>query len=203
MPVSVISLPSDPARRRAFDARMAALGPYTYFDAFSPEAIEDFKPYFHASDIYRYTAYTKPEAVIACAKSHYYQWKKCLASQQNLLILEDDAMFATHQSPEILSRIQPPQTFDVLFLDGEKTDGEINMVKSTGFHGCYAYLLSPKGAAILLDEIAASGFSAAVDWQILNMQKEKLSVWMTDGAIFVHDENFPSNIKQKSQVAVY
>ena len=200
MMVSVISLLSNTERRKAFDERMKELGDYNYFDAFTPSDIGEFKGLFHYSDIYDYTAFTKPSAVIACAKSHFALWKKCFESGENLLILEDDALFTTPSSAGILSELEPPAGFDVVFLDGEVNEGEIDIVGVSGFHGCYAYLLSPKGAGILLQEIIVSGFSAAVDWQILRMDRSKLSVWMTTGAVFIHDFGFPSNIKQKSLV---
>ena len=65
-------------RIQSFRERMYGVLQFEEFNAFDQNQIDDFKDYFKDSDIYKYSNLYKPESVIACAKSHFTLWQKCV-----------------------------------------------------------------------------------------------------------------------------
>ncbi len=159
----VISLKSSGQRRRLLDEQMKELFKYNYFEAFTPSDIEDFAPYFDSSDIYCYREFRIPEAVIACAKSHFYIWKKSIASAENILVLEDDAQFVDELAVKAFQQLRLPGEFDIFYIDGNFVGEPLQIIRPVGFHFTHSYIVSPRGAGILVNEVERNGFKRAVD----------------------------------------
>ena len=159
----VISLKWSVDRRILFDKSMKSLFTYNYFEAYTPDEIEDFAHYFDNSNIYESQEWYKPEAVIACAKSHFHLWKMSKATGKNIFILEDDAEFVNEQAIELLQLLTVPVEFDIFYLDGNRREGSCRIIRPVDFHLTHSYIVSPRGAKILVEEVERNGFKAAVD----------------------------------------
>jgi len=180
----VISLKSAGQRRILMDEQMKELITYNYFEAFTPSDIEDFVPYFDSSDIYLYRQFRIPEAVIACAKSHFYIWKKSIAGDENILVLEDDAQFINELAVKAFQQLKLPEEFDIFYLDGNLVGEPLRIIRPVGFHFSHSYIVSPHGAAILINEVERNGFKRAVDWQIFDMQPKRLCAYALSVPLF-------------------
>jgi len=111
---------------------------------------------------------------VACFLSHYQVWQHIANSAQSFLILEDDAMLSQNLL-NVLDTLstQPPTNYHHLNFE---TRGRKKLIGKQGIHigndialhdlfldktGAAAYLLTPKGAQILLDAVEKSGAGLA------------------------------------------
>ena len=180
----VISLKSSTERRRLFDERMKGLIDYNYFEAFGPSDIQDFQHYFDQSDITKFSHWFHPEAVIACAKSHFHLWKKSIDGSRNIFIMEDDAQFINERAIEVFQQLKLPDEFDIFYLDGIIAEEPVRIVRPENCHLGHSYIVSPHGARTLVDEVERNGFKRAVDWQMFNMQPDLISAYELTVPIF-------------------
>jgi len=111
---------------------------------------------------------------VACFLSHYQVWQHIANSAQSFLILEDDVMLSQNLL-NVLDTLstQPPTNYHHLNFE---TRGRKKLIGKQGIHigndialhdlfldktGAAAYLLTPKGAQILLDAVEKSGAGLA------------------------------------------
>ena len=111
---------------------------------------------------------------VACFLSHFGIWQRIAKSNQPYLVLEDDAVLS-QDLPNVLAAITALEhlPFEHLSFEtrGRKKlyDKEcINLTESVRLHPLYidksgaaAYLLTPKGAQVLLDTVEKSGAGLA------------------------------------------
>jgi len=133
----------------------------------------------------------KTKGAVGCFLSHVRAWEKVAASETSAsVILEDDAIL---QNWELLSSIDFPQDFDVIFANNRVSgfSADISLVefheveKSLTFidhHGKAVggdcYILSKRGAGRLLDRCRVDGYFGHVDIRILaySLSYEKIDV---------------------------
>ncbi|CAF0867304.1 unnamed protein product [Didymodactylos carnosus] len=126
---------------------------------------------------------------LGCLESHVIAWKRVVKLQSPMLILEDDVVLRTPEFdrwwPYLLWSL--PTDFDLLYFGNMigpavspalKEYNEL-LWKMTGKHwGTYAYLISPKAAQILLNNIYPTQYQ--VDSMIIQIaQKQLLNVFMS------------------------
>jgi len=116
-----------------------------------------------------------PKNRIACALSHFYLWKKCLESQEPILVLEHDAIFIKTLNPDYiieskfdiiginnpLGATRKARLFHEKIIQSNKsiiitpTIDEINIPQ--GLAGNSAYVIKPRGARNLIDAVYKYG----------------------------------------------
>lgn len=193
MKINVITLGG--ARYRNFVERMEGKFQWTFAKGFKPEESGDFVPLFAESDIYEHENERDPKAVIACAKSHYKRWEECAESGVPMIVLEDDAEFASTEAQEaFLDFISKEPEHDLIYLDQEKsepgTDYSIREIR--GFHSGCAYMIKPEAAKRAIAH-ADKGFKQALDWELIHSQ-EGFHIATFDKPIFVQADEI-SGIK--------
>jgi GR25 family glycosyltransferase involved in LPS biosynthesis len=189
----VISL-KDSTRRISFNKRMSDRIEFTFFDAFSET--EDFVEYFKNSDIYEHEGTYSLQAVICCAKSHFHLWKEVLERGEPILILEDDAIFMDKKAEEFFNSHLIKEEFEVLFLDGKLVEEEYAIRSPYEHHSGVAYVMTPAGAKKLIEKIESEGFGAALDWEIINMQKKGLKCLTFNRVVIVPDASEKSQLRK-------
>lgn len=195
MMVRVITLGGE--RKKSFEKRMRGKLQYEFFGGFTPDDISDFEHLFEKSNIYEYSHERNPKAVIACAKSHVWLWERCLAFEEEILILEDDVLFSDESAEEafnVFINNLNEYEYDVFFFDGNW--GEKYVVsKAHEFHSGCAYVMTPRGAEMILKKIEEKGFDEAVDWEILNSQKYGVRALAFERALLVPSAEEKSTLK--------
>ena len=180
----------------SFRDRMLRLINFNEFEAFNPTQIEDFKPLFINSDIFDYNHLYNTDSVIACAKSHFYLWKKCIELNETILILEDDAMFYNVEAKKIFTKTNFKELdFDVFYFDGRLVDEPYIIQDAYEFHSGVAYMITPKAAQMMINKIETKGFDRALDWELLEMRKHGLKAKSFNNIVIVPKAGEPSNIK--------
>ena len=162
--VWVVNLKRSPERREVMRERLGALNiKYNFFDAidFDQSDFLEVSKYngYKKESLYGY-GLTKSE--VACFASHYYLWRKCSDADKPVLIIEDDVCF--------------DEGFSSLVEDSSSVIGKCNLLRFSAFfekpyrkisclnsrfdlvrylkgpRGTQCYMLSPKGARMLLDK---------------------------------------------------
>tara|TARA_B110000858_G_C17802503_1_gene476058 strand:+ start:768 stop:1502 length:735 start_codon:yes stop_codon:yes gene_type:complete len=121
---------------------------WQFFDAYEPSA-EDMKKYPG-----------KKKGKIGVTTSHILVWEKCIELDKPIFIFEDDIYFDNYRNEDIKILMNNINLWDIAWFGHcyeesvEKTDKIIgNFYKSFKPKCRHAYLLTPKGAQILLDNI--------------------------------------------------
>lgn len=180
----------------AFRERMHGLIEFEEFDAFDQTQIEDFKHYFKDSDIYKYANLYKPESVIACAKSHFTLWQKCIELNEPILILEDDAVFYNNSAIDIFKTTDfNSLDFDIFYLDGKLVKDPYKIQDAYEFHSGVAYIIKPSAAEKVINKILEFGFSRALDWELIIMRSHGLKLKSFNNIVIVPKEGQKSDIK--------
>lgn len=160
--VLVISLTSDVARRTAIEAELRHKGvDFTFFDAVNGYALAGYPAGYDRKTRLRQFGFDMRPGEFGCFLSHKAIWEYVLASQQTVLVLEDDAHLEDHffEALEVAQALTIP--WDLMRLSGTRTRpvhqlvwasfGRFDVVEelkdpslTTG------YLLRPSGAEKLL-----------------------------------------------------
>jgi glycosyl transferase family 25 len=108
---------------------------------------------------------------IGCFLSHREAWKKCVANQKPMLVLEDDFLFHKGLSELLPIVFDSLPHFGLLRLQGLKANSKYKVLKDYGesklveyYHdtfGTTAYFIKPESAEVLLEK--SSRFSCHVD----------------------------------------
>ena len=179
-----------------FRKRMNEIIDFTEFKAFDHSGIEDFKQHFNNSDIYEYRNLYNTDSVIACAKSHFYLWKKCIELNETILILEDDAMFYNKEAKKIFTATNFDELdFDVFYFDGKLVEEPYRIQDAYEFHSGVAYMIKPEAAQKMIDKVEKKGFSRALDWELLEMRKHGINAKSFNNIVIVPKAGEPSDIK--------
>lgn len=183
-------------RIESFRKRMSPIIEFEEFKAFDETQIEDFKDYFKDSDIYKYANLYKPEAVIACAKSHFNLWKKCVELNESILILEDDAIFYDQKAIDIFKNTKFEELeFDIFYLDGQLVKDPYCIRDAYDFHSGVAYIIKPEAAKKIINKVEEFGFSRALDWELIIMRSHGLKLKSFNNIVIVPKEGEKSDIK--------
>lgn len=109
---------------------------------------------------------------VACTMSHMLAWQKVLNSQKPFMILEDDALLSIH-TKNLLNSLASWNNYDCINLETRRKKKILSLDKSQiceNFRvsdlildrcGAAAYVLWPKGAAVLLEWIKKNGLGLA------------------------------------------
>lgn len=144
--------------------------PYQRWEAISVDSLTEDEYEKWANDWQRKLRRTE----VACFLSHYLAWQHVAKSGQSFLILEDDALLS-QDLPTTLFEISgnPDIKYDHITFE---TRGRKKLISKQGIHinrdvalhelfldktGAAAYLLTPKGAKILLDAVEKFGAGLA------------------------------------------
>lgn len=183
-------------RIESFRKRMNHIIEFEEFNAFDETQIEDFKEYFKDSDIYRYSDLYKPNAVIACAKSHFTLWQKCVELNEPILILEDDAVFYDKSAIDVFKKTDFNSIeFDIFYLDGKLVRDPYKIQDAYEFHSGVAYIIKPEAARKIINKILEFGFSRALDWELIIMRSHGLKLKSFNNIVIVPQEGEKSDIK--------
>jgi glycosyl transferase family 25 len=101
----VINLPSSPERRLSMQQQAAALGvPLTFFEAVNGRA--EHPLFAHVNTAKRLACKGRPfrPGEMGCWASHYLLWQQCVASNQPIIVLEDDIALGP-QLPALLQAL--------------------------------------------------------------------------------------------------
>ena len=122
----------------------------------------------------------KKKGWIGCALSHIELWKKCVQNNIPMLIFEDDNVIKKDLFDKHLNIVfnNFPKDFDIVYL---VTD---NIVKYKPFNDLFvkatannsilsAYIVSPKGARILIENIVPFKPTLQVDWYIDRLTRKE------------------------------
>jgi GR25 family glycosyltransferase involved in LPS biosynthesis len=101
---------------------------------------------------------------VGCTLSHKKAWEECVALNTKMLVLEDDAEFVGSKDLWITkfnSYMDDVAEWDICMLQGIKgtpLNKSLNVTKNPWpegkhFFGCHSYIITPKGAQILLDNV--------------------------------------------------
>jgi GR25 family glycosyltransferase involved in LPS biosynthesis len=160
--IYVINLKRDVDRKKRMEEQLKKhdLQKYTFFEAIDGQNEDlskyDFKVIPEWYNPINKKIMTKGE--IACALSHYKLWEQIIVSDfQNVLILEDDAIFLDHFSKKIEEMDMTNVDIDFLYLGRRKLNVEIEEEKFNDFllkplysYRTHAYILQKNGAKKLL-----------------------------------------------------
>lgn len=183
-------------RIQDFRSRMNDIIDFEEFTAFDHSGIENFKPLFINSDIYEYSNLYDTDSVIACAKSHFYLWKKCVELDKTILILEDDAMFYNKEAKKIFTTTDFENIdFDVFYFDGKLIEEPYKVQDAYEFHSGVAYMIRPAVARKMIDKVESKGFNRALDWELLEMRKQGINSKSFNNIVIVPKAGEKSNIK--------
>jgi glycosyl transferase family 25 len=183
-------------RIQSFRERMNGVLQFEEFNAFDQNQIDDFKDYFKDSDIYKYSNLYKPESVIACAKSHFTLWQKCVELNEPILILEDDAVFYDDSAIDIFKRTDfNALDFDIFYLDGKLVKDPYVVQEAYEFHSGVAYIIKPEAARKVINKVQEFGFSRALDWELIIMRSHGLKLKSFNNIVIVPKEGEKSDIK--------
>jgi len=144
--------------------------PYQRWEAISVDSLTEYEYEKWANDWQRKLRRTE----VACFLSHYLVWRHVANSEQSFLILEDDALLS-QDLPTTLFEISGNQDIKYDHITFE-TRGRKKLINNHGINisddislhelfidksGAAAYLLTPKGAQILLDSVEKFGAGLA------------------------------------------
>lgn len=123
--------------------------------------------------------------IVGCALSHLAVWREVAAGTRPRLVLEDDTRFidaVTGRLAEFAGRLgEEWHDFDLAFLGytrwGSSGDGRplpthraprlARMDWATYMGGCFAYIVSPRGAQRLVSLAEQEGIRRGIDWFIM------------------------------------
>jgi len=149
MPVRVISLPKDAARRRAARARLGAARDLRFVRAVDGSRLDG-----------GWGPLTRGET--GCFASHLGVWRAAARRQRAVLVMEDDADARLPELWASLRGLDMPAAYGVLWLGinnpppGAAAATQVRPLEQDAF-GTHAYLLSPEGAAHLVSRFEAQG----------------------------------------------
>jgi glycosyl transferase family 25 len=144
--------------------------PYQRWEAISIDSLTEDEYERWANDWQRKLRRTE----VACFLSHYLAWQHVANNGQSFLILEDDAILSQHL-PKTLMKLSTDPISKYHHITFE-TRGRKKLISKQGIHinrdvalhelfldktGAAAYLLTPKGAKILLDTVEKFGAGLA------------------------------------------
>jgi GR25 family glycosyltransferase involved in LPS biosynthesis len=166
------------------------------FKAFNRNQINDVIDLFEYSDIYKYANLYDTYAVMACAKSHMYLWKKCIELDEKILILEDDVIFYNEEAKQLFKTFDFDSIeFDIFYLDGKLVDEPYKVQSAYPFHSGCAYIITPRAAQILLNKVEKRGFNRALDWEMIMMRNEGIDSKSFNNIVIVPEAGQSSSIK--------
>lgn len=172
--VFVISLASADARRKQISQNLTREGiEWNFFDAIRGDSLGDGWKLFDVKRCLKFPGYPLKPNEIACFLSHREIWKKCIASNKAVLILEDDAIVAEMFKGKLKKTIEKidVKKIDILRLGNGGYKDEKKKIHEYGETAAFryredplcalAYVLTPKAAEKLLQ--SSEGFYLAVD----------------------------------------
>lgn len=121
--------------------------------------------------------------VVGVWASNYLAWKALLDSDKDaLLIFEDDVILGAN-FPAILGKYMAelppdwdifsffvPEDTHVRYNDSHKIEGRSYVCRNYQDWSCAGYMISRSGAQKAMDDIAANGVSAPVDWYVFDFE---------------------------------
>ena len=123
----------------------------------------------------------KRKGWIGCALSHIELWKKCVQNNVPMLIFEDDNVIKKDLFDKHLNIVfnNFPKDFDIVYL---VTDNIVKykpfndlFVKATSHNSILsAYIVSPKGARALIENIVPFKPTLQVDWYIDRLTRKEI-----------------------------
>lgn len=183
-------------RIERFREKMNGILEFKEFKAFNRNQINDVIDLFEYSDIYKYTNLYDIYAVMACAKSHMYLWKKCIELDEKILILEDDVIFYNEEAKQLFKTFDFDSIeFDIFYLDGKLVDEPYKVQSAYPFHSGCAYIITPRAAQILLNKVEKRGFTRALDWEMIMMRNEGIDSKSFNNIVIVPEAGQSSSIK--------
>lgn len=170
--ITVISLARSLERRARAARQLDALPfPWSFQDAIDGAAMTSLPEEYDRRERLRLFGFEMIRGQIGCFLSHREAWKKCVASQKLMLVLEDDFLFQRELSEVLPVVFDSVPYFGVLRLQGLKDGSKYKVLKDYGecklvdhYHdtfGTTAYFIKPEGAKVLLEK--SSRFYCHVD----------------------------------------
>lgn len=148
---------------------------FEFFDAFTPNRLTPtIKSFFSKTDFHEWDI--NEEAVMATFISHVILLKIAVRTQSNVLVLEDD--------------------IDMLkSIDWNGIDFDFDLWNLTAKDvACFAYMVTPIGAAKILHHLNTTEITRAYDWELLKLPSN-VRIKKETEPIFVQVEHrFISNI---------
>lgn len=170
--IVVISLVRSTERRLAAARQLEVAGlPWSFVEAVDAATFPPFPPEFDHQQHIRYYGCPIPVGQIGCFLSHRQAWEKCVQTGRLTLVFEDDFQLLQELPGIIALAQQHAKDFDILRLQGIKTDCPHTVVQADGSNqlvrhhrdplGATAYFVKPSAAKILLEK--SRRFHAPVD----------------------------------------
>jgi glycosyl transferase, family 25 len=149
MRVHVINLPASAARRTDIERRLHALGVDFEIER-ATEGRAGYE-YFEDCDLWQYwlnTGRSPSDGEIGCYASHLRLWQLCVASDEPLVVMEDDAAPLAIFTPalETASRLIGRYGFLRLEYDGPGQPARTRRVEATGELSVHYFVKYPYGA---------------------------------------------------------
>jgi GR25 family glycosyltransferase involved in LPS biosynthesis len=144
---------------------------------------------------------------LGCALSHYLILNECSKAEKPYLIFEDDIVLHTEIDNELHALVQHIISnkidFDLLYLglhnipslNKNKSYDQLLYIPQGLTCGTWAMIISPKGAAKILDIVFP--LSVQIDSEISKV-KNQLKIFATKKELAKHDYNFGSSTQSKN-----
>ena len=203
----VISLTTEQKRRKHITEEFGKQNiPFEFFDAITPELIEETAKKFNIT-FDRSSKATLCDGEIACALSHIVLWNFVLENNLDYINIFEDDIYLGENAKELLNIDYIPEDTDILKLEAHgkiiygkreqiKCNRNISRLKfkHTGMAG---YSITAKGARYLLNNIRNKQLYLAIDTLIFDellSQKDykvmQLSPAICAQSFILHDENY-------------
>lgn len=207
--IFVISLTKSIERRKSIEAQFAPFGDqidYQFFDAINGNENPDhplFKRYQNEKRLAR-KGYPLSRSQLGCFASHYLLWQQCVALNQPIIILEDDAQLQPNflEAYQFCGSKQNQFEFFWLFPSFKQPQGKLFFQSGNirlmrfykGFSSATGYFLSPKAAQKLLS-YCATEWIYEVDNTMDRFYEHQLDFLGLEPACIKANEDFESNME--------
>lgn len=196
IPIFIISLASDVARRRNIRQKMERLGlSFEFFDAAEGRSrLEEVGLRVDDGYIMKRRGYPLTDGEVGCYLSHYFLWTQCAERNTPMVVLEDDAVLLPGFR-EIYQDLSE-QKFDYIKLEKRSSGKPINgtlMLLDRNKSGTVGYFIRPKAAEKFIKatqsiRLPVDNFIGAIWWHGVG------PVGVSD-AVVEHSEDWSSNIQ--------
>lgn len=202
VPIYVVSLASDRARRQQIEQRMRDQElSFEFFDAAKGRAkLEDLGLEVDDGYILKRRGYPLTDGEVGCFLSHYMLWMRCVEDNTPMVVLEDDAV-VLDGFPDIYRRVDK-KDFDYIKLEKRSTGKAIDadlMVLDQNKSGTVGYFIRPRAAKQLINaskpiKLPVDNFIGAIWWH---------GVWPVgvQHAVVGHSDSWESNIQIRRKAA--
>ena len=145
------------------------------------------------------TPLTKGE--VGCFLSHWRIWEKCIARNQNVLVLEDDARITENFDLEEIGNLL--NTYDFLYLGWKEMDKSIpiddKLVQPVYPYWTLAYAITPTAAKKLVDKVARKNIIPVDEYLPQKIKEFKVAGYSENVVNPVSRDKLGSDVLAKSR----